>query len=107
MKQAARIIRTLALLASVSFLSAFAWAYSFQNRWEDVTQPLTVNGDSQFVLEEAGDGLSRIKEATTQNYLNIEKASLQSTPIQPGWFSTQWKIVKLRSTRGRAHCGFI
>ncbi|WP_374352967.1 hypothetical protein [Chitinimonas sp.] len=85
-----------ALRASLvlALLSPIAFADAFQSRWEEVSQPLTVNGNSQFVLEDAGEGFTRIKEKTSQNYLNIETGSLQSSPIKPGWHSAQWKLVQ-------------
>lgn len=82
------------LTALFTLLSASAMADTFQSRWEDATQPLTVNGNSQFTLEDSGEGFIRIKEKSSNNYLNIEAGSLKSSPIGTGWFSAQWKLIQ-------------
>lgn len=83
------IIATLIALAS-----ATAMADTFQSRWEEVTEPLTVNGNNQFTIEDTGEGFIRIKEKYSNNYLNIETGPLKSTNITPGWFSAQWKMIQ-------------
>ncbi|WP_374335765.1 RICIN domain-containing protein [Leeia sp.] len=87
-------IRKPFIAAMIVLASATAMADTFQSRWEEVTEPLTVNGNSQFTIEDTGEGFIRIKEKFSNNYLNIETGPLKSTNIAPGWHSAQWKMIQ-------------
>lgn len=63
---------------------------TFQNRFNPSVS-LSVDGNGLYALEDAGNGYVRLKNKNADKYLNIQNGSLQSTPIQSGWWSAQWK----------------